>query len=89
VDEKDGIIAAQAEKIQVLEAQVAKLTAENTELRARLNKNSKNSDKSPSSDGPGKGAPKNTRKVSGRKSGGQPGHKGVTKEPIRSPDLIQ
>jgi transposase len=63
------IIQQQAEKI--------------AELEARLNKNSKNSSKPPSSDGYKK--PVSMRKPSGKKAGGQTGHNGngfkITKEP--------
>lgn len=70
MDEKDkliekllGIIAEQAEKI--------------AELERRLNKNSQNSSKPPSSDG-FKKKPQNNREKTGKKSGGQPGHNGNT-----------
>ena len=56
-----------------LEAQVAALTARVAELDAKLNQNSSNSSRPPSSDGPHvKPAPPKT--PSGRKRGGQPGH---------------
>ena len=56
-----------------LEAQVAALTARVAELEAKLNQNSSNSSKPPSSDGPHvKPAPPTP--PSGKKRGGQPGH---------------
>jgi transposase len=57
------------------------------ELEARLNKDSNNSSKPPSSDGYGK-APKNSRQKSGRSTGGQPGHEGRTLEKVQNPDEV-
>lgn len=57
-------------------ALIEKLTAEIAELRARLNMNSRNSSRPPSSDGYAKPAPKSRRKRSGKKPGKQPGDPG-------------
>ena len=73
---------------EALKGLVVALTQEITELKAKLNKNSKNSNKPPSSDGPAKGSPKNSRVPSGKKSGGQPGHEGKTKPLTSSPDTV-
>ena len=64
----------------------AELRSENAELRSRLNLNSKNSHKPPSSDGLTKkpGLPKGPAK----KSGGQFGHKGRTLKMVETPDNI-
>jgi transposase len=59
------------------EARCAKLEKENAELRARLGKNSQNSDKPPSSDPPFKRRPPEKKGM--RKPGGQPGHPGKTR----------
>jgi transposase len=67
-----------AEENRALKAQVAELLARVAELEAKLGMNSRNSSKPPSSDPPNVAArPK--RKPSGRKRGGQPGHKGTTR----------
>ena len=71
----EQLLARQAEwrqQVQVLSARVA-------ELEARLKRDSHNSHKPPSSDGPAKLPPRRSqRKRSGKKSGGQAGHPGVT-----------
>ncbi len=57
------------------------------ELEARLNKDSHNSNKPPSSDSPfKKPPPRSQRKSSGRKPGGQKGHPGATRELADDPD---
>ena len=56
------------------------------ELEERLAKNSSNSSKPPSTDGFSKTKKKNLRKKSGKKPGGQKGHKGHRLEPVENPD---
>lgn len=58
------------------------------ELRRQLNQNSQNSSKPPSSDGYSKPNPKSQRQKSGKKPGGQAGHKGSHIELPRDPDDI-
>jgi len=58
------------------------------ELEARLKANSRNSSKPPSSDGYAKPSPKNQRRRSGRKSGGQKGHPGSSLQRVDSPDKV-
>jgi len=58
-----------------------------TELEARLNMNSSNSSKPPSSDGLGK-KPINSRKKGSKPSGGQVGHGGRTLYKVEKPDFV-
>jgi transposase len=55
-------------------------------LQEQLAQNSQNSSKPPSSDGYQKPTPKSERQKSGKKSGGQLGHKGYTLKPAEKPD---
>jgi transposase len=57
-------------------------------LEEQLKKNSRNSDKPPSSDGLKRQIP-NSRTKSSRKSGGQKGHEGHTLKMVSKPDSIQ
>ena len=59
--------------VEYYEQRIAKLEAEVREFTARLNQNSQNSSKPPSSDGPHVKR-KPPKPLSGRKPGGQPGH---------------
>jgi transposase len=72
-----GVMAQLAERIQALEDQ--------------LRKDSHNSHKPPSSDGLAKkpAKPRSLRHRSGKKSGGQPGHPGVTRSLVEKPDDLQ
>src|SRR3954464_3552300 len=56
------------------------------ELEARLKQSSANSSKPPSSDGLAKPAPKSLRGKSGRRPGGQAGHRGQTLCQVSDPD---
>lgn len=80
---KDLVMALLA-KVEALESENSALRAENADLRGRLNLNSKNSHKPPSSDGLAKkpGLPKGPPK----KSGGQYGHKGKTLKMVDKAD---
>ena len=81
VDPRDARIAE-------LEAQLSRALARIAELEAKLAQNSTNSSKPPSSDPPGVVRP--TSKPTGRKPGGQPGHKGHKREllPVEQVDQV-
>ena len=68
------------EFVLALIAHVQELEAEVSALRERVNRNSRNSSKPPSSDGPEVPPKPRKRAKSKRKRGGQPGHKGTTRK---------
>ena len=72
---KDEIIEQQALIIARQQEMIEELRWEVAELKEKLGKNSSNSSKPPSSDGPAKPKPTSLRKQSGKKQGAQKGHK--------------
>lgn len=80
------LLAKIAELEKIVEQQAARIA----ELEKRLNKNSSNSSKPPSSDGLNK-TPRTTslREKGKNNSGGQKGHKGETLKQIESPDTVK
>jgi hypothetical protein len=67
--------------------QIAELEERVKALESRLNQNSHNSSRPPSTDFfKEKPNPKSLRKKSGKKSGGQEGHSGTTLERVNNPD---
>ena len=83
-------LAMALRRIAELEELVASQAQEIDELRRQLGKNSRNSSKPPpSSDGLKKPAPRSLRGTSGKKSGGQTGHRGDTLRQTPTPDFVQ
>jgi len=72
--------------IMVLQEQVQALTKRVAALEQQVKKNSRNSSKPPSSDGPAKPRTKSLRKQSRKKTGGQQGHKGHTLKKVHDPE---
>lgn len=84
-----ALIKAQERRIREMKAQVAlipELLAKIAELEARLNQNSGNSNRPPSTDGLKK-KPALPRKK-GKKRGGQSGHKGKTLKMVEQADIV-
>ena len=74
--------------IESLESQVKELTERLVALESRLNQNSRNSSRPPSTDFfiKEKPNPKSLRKKSGKKPGGQDGHPGTTLDMVDHPE---
>jgi transposase len=92
IEAKDTEIAAlrasHQAQLNALRAQVAALSEQVADLRARLDQNSRNSSKPPSGEGLAKPAPKSLRKKTGRKPGRPKGQPGVTLEMTDRPDQV-
>jgi transposase len=85
IAELEAQVAARDEVIARLMAKVEALTARVAELEARLSQNSSNSSRPPSSDAPG--TPRQPKKPTGRRPGGQPGHKKHERALLRPEDV--
>lgn len=81
-----AVVAAQQKVIKEQSLIIEELRGEVRELKARLNQSSRNSSKPPSSDPPSV-PPRQGKAPTGRKPGGQPGHKGHARE-LLPPDQV-
>lgn len=84
-----AIILMLQQQVRELQHMVAEQAVEIQRLRDELTKNSRNSGKPPSSDGLKKPRPRNLRRKTGRRSGGQAGHPGHTLEMVEQPQHVQ
>ena len=80
VEQLRALVAEQAKRLERQAVTISEQAERIRELEARLAKNSRNSSKPPSSDPPfDKPPPRSQRTASGRKRGGQPGHRGTNR----------
>jgi len=82
------LICRLSDKLRLSKKTISKLEKRICILEGRLAKNSRNSHKPPSSDGFNKPQPKSLREKTGRKPGGQKGHKGYTLNMVDHPDNV-
>ena len=89
-DEEIGAAYDQGKEavIKLFHETIGKLAERIQRLEDEIAKNSSNSSKPPSSDGLKK-KPRSLRRPSGKKSGGQKGHKGHTLKAVANPDQVE
>lgn len=88
MDNTNPLIQALLEENEALKKDNLFLREKIAELEKRLDLNSKNSSKPPSSDGFKKAPPKSLREKGKNPSGGKTGHKGYTLKQVAHPDTI-
>ncbi len=88
MESENAALRAQVQTIPGLQAQIAELLAQVQHLQARLAKDSHNSSKPPSTDPLGRKRPRSQRRRSGKKPGGQLGHRGETLHLVATPDAV-
>src|SRR5258708_29131172 len=91
-DERIAELEAENARIHALyeqsQEQIVRLLARVQELEARLAKDSHNRSKPPASDPLGRKRPRSQRRRSGKKPGGQLGHRGETLHLVATPDAL-
>jgi len=87
LEAENAVLREQVRELPLLREQVELLASRVQELEARLAKDSHNSSKPPSSDGLARKT-KSLRRRSGKKPGGQLGHRGETLRLVATPDAV-
>jgi transposase len=87
LEAENAALRDQVHEVPLLREQIAWLTTQVQDLHARLAKDSHNSSKPPSSDGLARKT-KSLRRRSGKKPGGQIGHRGETLRLVTTPDTV-
>jgi len=88
VEAENAALRAQVQTIPALQAQIAELLAQVQQLQGRLAKDSHNSNTPPSRDPLGRKRARSQRQRSGKKPGGQLGHRGETLRLVAVPDEV-
>lgn len=83
-----AIVLQQQEELERLGVRLGALETHIAELERRLGKNSQNSSKPPSTDGPG-AKPRTSKERGKRKPGGQPGHEGHSRQLVPAEQVTQ
>jgi transposase len=81
-----GLVGSLRAELAETRAELERALGRIAELEARLRQTPRNSSKPPSGEGLAKSAPRSLRKRSGRRPGGQDGHKGATLVQVAWPE---
>ncbi len=88
LEAENAALRVRVREIAPLQAQIQELVAQVQDLQARLAKDSHHSSKPPASDPLGRKRPRSQRRRSGKKPGGQLGHRGETRHLVALADEV-